>query len=86
MTGAEYIKSNYIKEIPYGDAVKMCVSELLEMLNGRDLYEADDIYDSPIYPRNAELYDEMCDEYGFVQKNFLVFFGELKIIIRRIRI
>ena len=38
-----------------------------------DVYDNENIFDSPIYPANSELYDEFCDECGFDIAEYFLF-------------
>lgn len=63
MTGREYIDGNYINELSYTEAqeaVREAVIERLQMNNNRYTYGW--FIDEPIYPANADFYDEFCDE------------------------
>lgn len=63
MTGREYIEGNYIKELGYieaQEAVREAVIRRLQMNDNRYTYGW--FIDEPIYPANADFYDEFCDE------------------------
>ena len=63
MTGREYIDGSYITELGYLEAEKEVIRQVLhrfELNNNR--YTMGWFIDEPIYPLNAELYDEFCDE------------------------
>ena len=66
MTGREYIDGNYIDELGYSEAeqgVIELVMDRFEMNNNR--YTMGWFIDEPIYPANAELFDDFCDEIDF---------------------
>lgn len=76
MTGREYIDGNYIKELDYREAEEQSKKELIMFLsinNNQLTYGA--LIDSPIYPLNAELYDEFTDivngEADFYEEGFI---------------
>lgn len=66
MAGREYL--NGIEEIGYYEAIEENKAELeCRGLKKEDIYEEEKqslIFDEPVYPRNAELYGEFCEEDG----------------------
>jgi hypothetical protein len=76
--GEKYIKDSYVKELTYNQAIEQSKKELLSMgiSNRSHIYDNDSIYDSPIYPCNAELYDEFCDDCGFDTTEFFLFIAK----------
>ncbi len=63
MTGREYIEGNYIKELGYLEAEESVKNQVIERLKANgDRYTYGWFIDEPIYPANADLYDEFCDE------------------------
>lgn len=67
--GERFIKNNFIEELSYDEAIKASIEELKRkgVTSPDDFYEEEMqsvLYDNPIYPLNAELYDEfVCDGY-----------------------
>lgn len=76
--GEKYIKDSYIKELDYNAAIEVSKEELRSMgISCRtDIYDNDAIFDSPIYPANAELYDEFVDECGFDMTEYFLFIAK----------
>lgn len=76
--GEKYIKDSYIKELDYNKAIEQSKEELLAMgISSRtQVYDNDSIYDNPIYPANAELYDEFCDNCGFDITEYFLFIAK----------
>jgi hypothetical protein len=76
--GEKHIKENYIKEVSYEKAIEISIIEAkrLGIKSREDIYDNDSIFDSPIYPCNAELYDEFCDEYGFDTTEYFLFIAK----------
>ena len=73
MTGREYIEDSYIQELGYLEAqesVKNQVIERLKLNSGRYTYGW--FIDEPIYPANADLYDEFVDETGDLYEEDLI--------------
>lgn len=60
--GEQFIKDCCCKELSYEDAIEVSKKQLLELEN---MYNDDKIANNPIYPSNAELYDEFVEPYGF---------------------
>lgn len=73
--GTKYIKENFITELSYEEAIRQVYEGLNELgiYYSTNIYDRDDIYDEPMYPCNAELYDEFVDEYGFYFEGFYSF-------------
>ena len=72
MTGTEYIIENFIKELSYTEARKACMEELIYRFeNNNNTLMMGWLIDEPIYPPNADLYDDFCDEYGFCIEDFI---------------
>ena len=73
--GQRYIKESFVKELDYEDAITQSKNELLEMniTDRSQIYDNESIFDSPIYPANAVLYDEFCDECGFDTLEYFLF-------------
>lgn len=63
-SGEKYIKQNYIKEVTYYQAIEECKNDLkmLGITDRTQVYDNDMIFDNPIYPQNAELFDEFCEQ------------------------
>ena len=73
--GQQYIINAGIQELSYKEAIQQAYKELNEMgiEYGTQIYDNDDVIDNPIYPANAELYDEFVDDFGFDVVEFLLF-------------
>ena len=73
-TGTKQIQDNGIKELSYTDALNQAIKELNKMgiTDINTFYASNNSYlDNPIYPANAELYDEFVDEHGFCEQAFV---------------
>lgn len=66
---------NGIMELSYEKAIEQAYKELNEkgVICSMNVYDCEDIITEPIYPLNAELYDEFCDEQGFMLEEFYCF-------------
>lgn len=79
MRGKEYIESNYIEELSYDEALKQSMKELKAkgVKRASDVYNNEWLFDEPIYPLNAELYDDFCEnvngEWYFYEESFLLY-------------
>lgn len=74
--GQNYIKDNHITELSYEDAIEQSIKEFetMDIINFDTLYESNGCYlDNPVYPCNANLYDEFVNEYGFCEDEFATF-------------
>lgn len=71
--GQAYIKYNCIEELGHEEAVRYSLKELLSIFEKANKISipVKILLDSPIYPRNAELYDAFTDEYGFWVDGYL---------------
>lgn len=69
--GQSYIKDNSIEELGYEEAIKDSLKELDGYFEGTDEISVGILLDLPIYPRNAELYDDFTDDYGFYEDEFI---------------
>lgn len=76
--GQKYIVDSLIEELEYDEAIKAAMIELrnmgittVEQVN--DLEETGCLYDEPVYPANAQLYDEFVDHAGFYLPDFMAF-------------
>ena len=76
--GQKYIKGGCVKELTYNQAIEQSKKELLERgINDRSqVYDNDSLFDEPIYPANAELYDEFCDDCGFDTTEYFLFIAK----------
>lgn len=76
--GERYIKDCYCMELTYEEAIEESKKELLAMgiTNRSQIYDNDCILDNTIYPLNAELYDEFCDDYGFDTLEYFMFIAK----------
>lgn len=76
--GKIYIKDCYCMELTYDEAIEESKKELLSMgiSNTSQIYDNDSIFDNSIYPLNAELYDEFCDDYCFDTLEYFLFIAK----------
>lgn len=75
--GQKYIKDvGY--ELEYEQAIKSSMNELKLMgIECRSqIYDNDEIFDNPIYPLNAELYDEFVNDMGFDTTEYFLFIAK----------
>lgn len=71
--GQKYIKNNFIEELSYEQALENAIKEFqfMGIIDSNTLYASNGKYlDNPVYPANAELYDEFIDELGFDEEEF----------------
>lgn len=72
MTGREYIEDNYIKEIGYLEAERQVIEQVIKRLEiNNNRYTMGWFIDEPIYPANAEFYDEFVDEIDFYEEDLI---------------
>ena len=75
--GQEYIKELGC-ELEYEEAIKGSMEELksLGIYYRSQVYDNDSIFNTPIYPANAELYDEFVDDMGFDTTEYFLFIAK----------
>lgn len=78
MTGKEFIKEMLIEEIDYNKAIELSMEDLrLRGITSRNqIYDNETVLDEPIYPANAELYDEFVDTYGFDCMEYMLYIAK----------
>ena len=71
--GQKYITENYIEEVEYHEALTRAIKDF----NAMGITDRESFYnsegrclDNPVYPSNAELYDQFVDELGFDEEGF----------------
>lgn len=79
MTNSErFIKDQNITELSYNEAIEFSMNELQSMgiTSRSQVYDNDELLDTPIYPMNAQLYDEFCESYGFDTQEYMLFIAK----------
>lgn len=72
MTGREYIDGNFINELGYLEAEQDVIRQVIDRFQiNNNRYTMGWFIDEPIYPANAELYDEFVDEIDFYEEDLI---------------
>lgn len=75
--GQKYIKDNFIEELEYEEAINQAIKELQSMgiidSETFDNMDPAEYHDNPVYPANAQLYDDFVDDQGFYLEDFIGF-------------
>lgn len=70
--GQKYIQDSGIQEVSYDEATKGGVEFLTQIVDDNGGYVTmGDMIDNPIYPPNAELYDDFVDDMGFYLEDYI---------------